>query len=458
MQTNVSPKQQAPGNGWKVLLLLLVIAGGLILLSLKKPTPLSDISPAASVAASVSGKPSKRPAFVRAAKSSSPQSAEEEVAERLSAFNQNRRELAHRYAKKLGIPVPTELEQFFDAADRGNWEEVDRMYKQLQQQKQFGKGADRDALQKLFPTAQEVWGAHSSAQEWSAQALLDYGKDTLGSLGPNMVYLGGTDPGRFIPTFLNATSGDNHIVLTQNAFADGTYLDYVNFLYGDRLKMVDAEDSQGSFKQYLSDVTGRYAHDRDFPNEPKQMRPGENYNMQDGRVNVSGLPAVMSINELLLKTLQQKNPDLTFAMEESVSLPSTYNGAVPLGPLLQLGNGDSTARVTPAIASDALNYWRERVTQLTTNPDFDPTKDSERSYAHMIVAQGNLFSSQNLSTEAEQAYRLAQSLATHDIEPIAKLCDVLRRTGRAAEADSILTQFEQTNPDKATTIRALRAQ
>ena len=51
-----------------------------------------------------------------------------------------------------------------------------------------------------------------------------------------MVYVGGTDPGAFITSFLNETSdGEHHVVLTQNALADGTYLDYLNALYGDRM-------------------------------------------------------------------------------------------------------------------------------------------------------------------------------------------------------------------------------
>ena len=43
------------------------------------------------------------------------------------------------------------------------------------------------------------------AHDWPAQKLLDYGDATLGSLRPGMVYVGGTDPGRGIPTLLNET-------------------------------------------------------------------------------------------------------------------------------------------------------------------------------------------------------------------------------------------------------------
>ena len=46
--------------------------------------------------------------------------------------------------------------------------------------------------------------------------------------------MGGTDPGRWIPELLNETSsGEEHIIVTQNAFADGRYLDFMNTLYGE---------------------------------------------------------------------------------------------------------------------------------------------------------------------------------------------------------------------------------
>jgi hypothetical protein len=53
----------------------------------------------------------------------------------------------------------------------------------------------------------------------------------LGSLRPGMACLDGADPGAFIPTLLNETSeGEHHIILTQNALADGTYPDYLTAL------------------------------------------------------------------------------------------------------------------------------------------------------------------------------------------------------------------------------------
>ena len=42
----------------------------------------------------------------------------------------------------------------------------------------------------------------------------------------------------------------------------------------------------------------------------------------------------MAINDRLVQALMRKNPDLSFALEESFALSSSYAGASPLGPLL----------------------------------------------------------------------------------------------------------------------------
>ncbi len=459
MNTNEPPKNSKENRPQKFLLLVLICGCVLALLfyllpKFEKASPAPSIAPdPPSVTSSASQKNSPR--FDSHSAVRSQQTAEEKVAARLSAFSKNRRAVAHRYAEKLGVKVPADFEKFFDAADAGNWEEINRLYKELKKRTRGGDDPERQVLQKLFPTVQETWGAQESAHSWPAQALLDYGQNVLGVLKPGMVYVGGTDPGRFIPTFLNETSGgENHIVLTQNPLADTTYLEYVDFLYGDRFHAIGSEESQRAFHNYFEDVQKRFEHDKQFPDEPKQMRPNENYKNENGRVQVSGQVPVMGINDLLLQSIRDKNPDLSFALEESFSLPSTYKGAVPLGPILELGSPNDTPALTPTLATESLKNWHDTINRLTASPDFDASGDSARAYAHMIVAQGNLFSSQNLGNEAEHAYRLAQQLAPKDeVEPTGKLYELLTRNGRTADAQKVLTEFQQAHPEKSNALQ-----
>src|SRR5262249_495673 len=141
-----------------------------------------------------------------------------------------------------------------------------------------------NSLQKLRDTGDDqrlrsIWGPiletlliAECAHSWPAQKLLDYGQATLGSLSPGMVYIGGTDPGRGISTLLNETSGgERHIIITQNGLADGTYLQYVGFLYGDQMTTLTEQDTKRAFDDYLADAQKRLEHDQKFPEEPKKV-------------------------------------------------------------------------------------------------------------------------------------------------------------------------------------------
>src|SRR5262245_31342877 len=53
-----------------------------------------------------------------------PLSAEEIVTGKVSQFGRSRREIARGIGRRLGKEVPPEVEKFFDAIERGQWEEI----------------------------------------------------------------------------------------------------------------------------------------------------------------------------------------------------------------------------------------------------------------------------------------------------------------------------------------------
>src|SRR4051812_11512165 len=58
------------------------------------------------------------------------------VAEKLSHFARDRFALLKAWAKQQKLPVPPEVERFFDAAAAGRWEEVERLFESLKQLRQ----------------------------------------------------------------------------------------------------------------------------------------------------------------------------------------------------------------------------------------------------------------------------------------------------------------------------------
>ena len=371
-------------------------------------------------------------------------SAEEIVAEKLNQFAGQREEIVAAMAKQFNVTVPPEVTRFFAAARAGNWTETTNLFAELITLRRGDPSIP--GLEKLWPAIVETYGVAEQVHQWPAQQLLDYGNAVLDALRPGMIYLGGNDAGRFIPALLTDTSGgEPHIVITQNGLADSSYLDYVRFRYGDKLNALSSDDSQNTFQTYIADAQKRLQHDLNFPNEPKQLRPGEDIRMIENRVNVSGQVAVMAINEQLLQTLLQNNPNATFALEESFPLKSLYAGATTLGPITELRAGDTADALTPERAAQSLDYWRNATQNLLSEAE---TASAPRdAYAKMILGQANLFEDRKLSAAAEQAYQLVTSLSPGNPEAVFSYVRLLTDQKRYDEARQLVQNAATAAPN-----------
>jgi hypothetical protein len=374
-------------------------------------------------------------------------SAEEIVAAKVVQFARSRRKLARELAAHFKVPISDEMERFFDAAEAGRYEEMTSIYKSLRKQRE--SGADGINYGPQWRTIIETQGVADAAHDWPAQKLLDYGSGVLGSLRSEMVYVGGTDPGCFIPTLLNETSEEGRrVMFTQNGLADNTYLDYVRFLYGERLAVPTPDDSQRAFQEYVTDAQKRFMHDRDFPNEPKQLRPGEDVQMIDGKVQVSGQVAVMSINEKLFQMLMEKNPGASFAMEVSFPFSSTYGDAGLLGPILEMRVQDQQHALTGEGATQAVDYWRTMEQRLASDPDSADSVFSAFAYAKLASSQADFLLKRGYAAEAEETFRLANQIAPGSPESIFGLLNLLTDQGRIEDALQVAQEIQGKLPSE----------
>jgi tetratricopeptide (TPR) repeat protein len=378
----------------------------------------------------------------------SQQTPQEIVAGKVMKFGKNRREVARAMAKRLNVKVPDEVERFFDAVEGGRWDEIDAAHKALlEDDKQLNQPKSAE-LHEFWRPIQETWGAAREAQNWPAQRLLDYGNAILDSLRPGMIYAGGTDPGCFIPTMMNDTGdGDKHIVLTQNALADGTYLKYLDVLYGDQMTTLTQDDSQRAFQDYIADAQKRLEHDQQFPNEPRQLKPGEDVKVVDGKVQVSGQIAVMAINEKLFQMLMDKNPNASFAMEESFPFKSMYGAASPLGPLIEMGPSQQQSDFNATQAAQSVDYWQTAAQQLLSDPDTPQGSDARKAYSKLITSQAGLLIDHGLSAEAEQEFRVALQLTPDSPEAVFRYVNLLMSQNRVADALPIVENAIKAAPD-----------
>ncbi|MFN3407940.1 MAG: tetratricopeptide repeat protein [Limisphaerales bacterium] len=354
----------------------------------------------------------------------------ERVQRKLDQFLISRLDLARALAAHKQVTLPPVVEEFFTAL-RSDWERATAL---LTAWKENGglPAETREFGGVLLHPLIEAYGVAEVARRWPADRLVQYGETLMGALPPGAVYVGGTDAGRFIPLLL----GDSdRIMLTQNQLADGHYLEYVRYQFDGRLQSLSLNDSAALSSAYLADAQERLRHDQQNPDAPPRIRSGEVVRAVGNSIQVGGAGAVMTLNEMALVALMDKNPGLTFVMEESWSLPGTYAGATLAGPLIQLRTEDGGQRLSAEQAGAAVDYWRTAQADLVSEAWDSPVR---QSWGQLAVAQANLLSHHGLGSEAEQIYRLAYELAPANAHVVEAYAGFLKKTGKPSEAQKLL--------------------
>ncbi len=290
------------------------------------------------------------------------------------------------------------------------WSGLSHWYKSEQRNHWFGYWFGHDMFTPPFTDPKT--GKLTYDNDLRKQLLKDPANAT--KIYPEMDYatilFGGTDPGRFCPTY--SIFCDSFIpdsckpkqdqkfdrrdcyLITQNALADGTYLDYLRAQYN-RSKQIDppffselskyiftillGQDNSDTGLTHLVNSALYEVLDRPFtawgahvekerrargvypPNEiyiPSpadsqncfedytqdvarrqqlgQLEPGEDVRVENGRVQVSGQVAVMNINGLLCKVIFDQNPTNSFYVEESFPLNWMYPYETPFSIIMKI--------------------------------------------------------------------------------------------------------------------------
>src|SRR5206468_6700073 len=119
--------------------------------------------------------------------------------------------------------------------------------------------------------------------------------------------------------------------------------------------------SETAFQDYMADAERRIKHDRTLPREPKQIKPGEGVKLDpNGKVQINGQIAVMSINGLLAKVIFDRNPDREFYVQESFPLDWMFPHLSPHDLILKL-NRQPVAALTPDMVERDRSYWNARL-------------------------------------------------------------------------------------------------
>ena len=280
------------------------------------------------------------------------------------------------FSETITNPVPHIVWRFYDSTGRDDWAATSNLFNQIRAASQRYSQATNDSAitpglaTRLWPPLSESYGACEQFHEWNQRWLHRYGREIIDSIPRGSIYFGGTDPGRFVISALSESQveGKPFFTLTQNQLADGTYVQYLQAMYGKKIAVPNEADLRTAFQEYIADAGRRL--------KAGQLKPGEDVRMVDGVPQISGQVAVMEINALLVRQIFNSNSNREFYVEESFPLDWMYPHLTPHGLIMQL-NRQPRAQITEAETRQDQEYWEKLTGEILGHWLKEPTTVKE---------------------------------------------------------------------------------
>jgi tetratricopeptide (TPR) repeat protein len=247
----------------------------------------------------------------------------------------------------------------------------------------------------------------------------------------NAIFFGGTDPGRFVPTYMIYSGGvrSDVFLITQNALADNTYMNVMRDLYGDYIWIPSQMDSNAAFQEYVEGVrSGR-------------IQAGADVSFEGGRVSVQGVQGVMTINGILCRMIFEANKGKhDFYVEESYVIPWMYPYLTPHGLILKL-NREPLPNLTPDIVKNDHDFWNWYTKRLTDNYRFRRDVVARKTFSKLRSAIAGIYAFRRMYDEAEYAFKQAIDLYPLSPEANFRLADIYMQQFRFSDARAVIENF-----------------
>ncbi len=300
-----------------------------------------------------------------------------------------------------------------------------------------------------------------------------YGHDMLKDLDRDAVVYGGTDPGRFVPTYMifvdsrqparwkEDPSFDRRdlYIITQNALADQTYMNYIRDHYDTNRPKMD---------QWYHRLLGR---DTLYPKEPLRLPNEQEFNqiftqvVQAGqnnpesgitfqkdpsgkvsRASVQGVQGVFMINGAIAQWIFEMNKAKhTFYVEESYPIVWMYPYLEPAGLIMKL-NKEPLKTIPPKVVAKDMALWSGLTAELTANPAFCRDDVAQKSYSKLRSSIGGLYAYRGMLREAEKALWQSLMFYSASAEGRSRLTEVLVAQERFDEAISVCEEWLRLDP------------
>lgn len=253
-----------------------------------------------------------------------------------------------------------------------------------------------------------------------------YGYDMLKDLPKGSIMIGGTDAGRFIPTYMifgespqpgrvkrdPAFDRRDLYIITQNALGEPNYMKYLRDHY-----TTARPAPRNAFERWLGRAEA-------YPKEPIELPDQKQtddavkatIDEHDGPVPESEKGSL--IFSSVLKWIWEKNRDKhDFFVEESFPITWTYDYAIPHGLVYKINKTKLDSLPKEAVEAD-FKFWKDYKAKLLNNPEYKNDLDAQRSFAKLRQSIGNIYRHRKMDAEAERAYRESVELWPNNIEAI----------------------------------------
>lgn len=305
------------------------------------------------------------------------------------------------------------------------------------------------------------------------------------------VLYGGTDPGRFVPTYMifcesrvapkdrfrdKTFDRSDVYIITQNALADNTYMNYIRDHYDytrpkndgwfqkllrrdhtypvEPIYIPSPDDNNRAFQEYVRDVqTGKIPASADIK-------------IENGRVSVQGVGGVMTINGILARWIFDRNKDKhAFYVEESYVIPWMYAYMTPFGVIMKIEKDPvPSPQENPKLWADIVtrdrNYWDKLSKEFLAREEFRRNSDAKKSFSKMRSAIAGLYAARGMVGEAEYAFKQSRDLCPESPEACFRLSDLYMRQQRYAEAAKVMQDYlvlDPYNKNAANFINAIKS-
>jgi tetratricopeptide (TPR) repeat protein len=281
----------------------------------------------------------------------------------------------------------------------------------------------------------------------------EFGHDMLKDVPKGSVIFGGTDPGRFVPTYmiLGESSQPPWVkrdpefdrrdlyIITQNGVGEGLYRKYLADQYGP-----DRPAPKNAFERWLGRAEAYPKTPLVFPTEEEIRAAIEKEMEKEAAAGVSD-PAMA--HSVVTRLIWEKNRDAhEFFVEESFPLEWSYDHALPHGLVYQISK-EPLKEIPADVVKKDMEFWADRVKSLIETPEFSQDYDAQRSFSKLRTTTGHLYQHWKMLEEAEAAYRESLVLWPGNPESLNALSGMLWDRGDFAGVIKLLEPANAADPN-----------